>query len=90
MADKAAYQKQVQMRLNSLSGQINQWRNMATGRPQLAADITNLDSKRSAAERQLAALRSASNTSWEGLRGSIDAALNDLQNAVNSSRPRFL
>lgn len=90
MADKAAYQKQAQMRLNSLAGQINQWRNMATGRPNLAAEITALDGKRSAAERQLTALRNASATSWEGLRGSVDAALNELQSAVNSSRPRFL
>lgn len=89
MADKATYQKQVQMRLNSLNGTINQWRNLATGRPHLAADMANLDAKRSAAERQLSTLRSASEASWQGLQGSIESALNDLQNAVNSARPRF-
>ena len=94
MNDKQAYEKKLQAQLEEWSADIDRLKAKATdleGDAQLEYNrrIKDLKSMRDAAAERLDELRAAGNGAWEDLKGGVDEAWTELEEAFLKAKSRF-
>ncbi len=94
MSNKQAYQQKVQAQLDEWSAEIDKLRakaDKADADAQIALnrEIDNLRDKKNQAREKLDELSDASEGAWEDLKTGVEAASNQLGQALRSAQSRF-
>lgn len=92
--DKEQYQKKAEARLKELDGQLEKMAasiNATSGdaRIQLEKDVETLKVKKEAARKRLGEIQEANAETWDDVKSSMDAALDDLAKGFESAAKRF-
>jgi len=94
MSNKQAYQQKIQAQLDEWSAEIDKLRakaDKADADAQIALnrEIDNLRDKKNQAREKLDELSDASEGAWEDLKTGVEAASNQLGQALRSAQSRF-
>lgn len=94
MSNKQAYQQKIQAQLDEWSAEIDKLRakaDKADADAQIAfnREIDNLRDKKNQAREKLDELSDASEGAWEDLKTGVEAASNQLGQALRSAQSRF-
>lgn len=94
MEDKETYQKKIEARIDQLSAKIKELTakvesRQAESKAEYYQQIENLKERKQKARQQLETIKKSSTEAWQTLKGGLDDAVSDLQNAFERASEKF-